>query len=351
MRRKEILNVFAYDLVVGLAKILGVAGLYVCLNVSTVDAQSWLNAPPPVSSHQVELHTIKPADVLSRVQLFHKQLESIRLEMGRPQDTRQTQLATNALPHEVYFQALTLYIKADRLALELTGSTGLKPVSVSPDEIRPYHTWVLVNAAYHRLLIIKAELKIPESFTETKSSDATTPTEVGRAIVRANRQLNLMLQRRFSPSEVYQQLEAARHYAQALLKGFGKKENSDILPPLQRGKSPSDVFLQLIRCFEQLEEFAKLSGVAILHIDGTASRKVVGEFQVHPSDVYDLATLILSDLAYIHGKKYREQTVPSVPFPGTKFPSHVFQRARGLEHQLDGLIRLSRASPNWLFNE
>lgn len=329
-------------------KIIGITCFCFFLGIPTVVAQTWLLAPPPISGRQVEPATIQPADVMARVQLFQDQLESIRMEMGRPQDKHQTQLATNALPHEIYFQALTLYIKGDRLALELTGSTGLTPIPVSVEEIRPYHTWLLVNAAYHRILVIKEELNIPESFVEKPSPDTTTPTEVARAIVRANRQLNLMLQRRFSPSEVYQQVEAARHYAQALLKGFGNNQDSLSLPPFQRGKTPTDVFLQLIRCFEQLEEFAQSSGVAILHLDGKAARKIIPEFQVQPSDVYDLATLLLSDLAYIHGKKYRGQVVPTVPFPGRKFPSHVFQLAGGLQVQLDELVRLVQVHPDWL---
>jgi len=331
-----------------LVKIIAIAGFCFFLGVPTVAAQTWLLSPPPISGRQVERDSIRPADVLARVQLFHEHMESIRIEMGKPQDTRQMHLATNARPHEVYFQALTLYIKADRFALELTGSTGLKPIPVSAEDIRPYHVWLLVNAAYHRLLVIKTELNIPESFTERASPDTTTPTDVGRAVVRANRQLNVMLQRRFSPSEVFQQLEAARHYARALLEGFGRNQDSALLPPVQRGKTPTDVFLQLIHCFEQLEEFARVSGVSILHLDGSAARKVVPEFQVQPSDVYDLATLLLSDLAYIHGKKYRGQTMPTVPFPGTKFPSHVFQLARGLQGQLDELDRLARANPDWL---
>jgi len=337
-----------YTKLLALVKVIAIAGCCFFFGIPTVTAQSWLLSPPPISGRQVEQYSIQSADVLARVQLFHEQLESIRVEMGKPQDTRQMHLATNARPHEVYFQALTLYIKADRFALELTGSTGLKPKPVSAEDISPYHVWLLVNAAYHRLVVIKTELNIPETFTERASPDTTTPTEVGRAIVRANRQLNVMLQRRFSPSEVYQQLEAARHYAQALLEEFGTNQDSASLPPFQRGKTPTDVFLQLIRCFEQLEELAKVSGVSILHVDGTAARKMVPELQVQPSDVYDLATLLLSDLAYIHGKKYRGQTMPPVPFPGTKFPSHVFQLARGLQQQLDELGRFVQKNPDWL---
>ena len=95
--------------------------------------------PPPVSGRAVSPETIVPADVLARVQWVREELEAIRFEMGKPQDRRVTRLATDALPHEVYFQAVTLFIKADRLALELTGSTGIRPEPVATTDVRPYH--------------------------------------------------------------------------------------------------------------------------------------------------------------------------------------------------------------------
>ena len=150
------------------------------LLVSTTWGQSTSITPPAVSGRAASPETILPADVLARVQWFHEELEAIRLEMGKPKDRRVTRLATNALPHEVYFQAITLFIKADRLALELTGSTGLRPQPVAPSAIRPYHTWALVTAAFDRLVTIKNELGIQESVSEN-ASPAINETDRGGA--------------------------------------------------------------------------------------------------------------------------------------------------------------------------
>ncbi|MFB3061798.1 MAG: hypothetical protein ACE10C_10560, partial [Candidatus Binatia bacterium] len=133
------------------------------LLVSTTWGQTAFMTPPPVSGRAVSPETILPADAFARVQWLQEELEAIRLEMGKPKDRRVTRLATDALPHEVYFQAITLFIKADRLALELTGSTGLRPRPVTPSAIRPYHTWVLVTAALDRLVTIKKELGMQET--------------------------------------------------------------------------------------------------------------------------------------------------------------------------------------------
>ncbi len=310
--------------------------------------ESELMTPLPVSGRPVSPEAIIPGDVLARVQLFREELEAIRFEMGKPKDPRVTRFATNASPHEVYFQAITLYLKADRLALELTGSTGMRPHAVAPSGIRPYHTWLMVNAAYRRLLTIEAELGIHDTFSENNQPPSTKPNDVGRAIVQANRQLNLLLKRRFSSSDVSQQVTAATHYARALLAYFPDATISPLTPALERGKQPGDVFLRLVKCFERLEELARLSGIGVLHLDGNAARRAVRDLDIRPSDVYDLATLLVSDLAYLYGNSKRADPVPDVPFPGRKFPSHVYQQAGILLAYLQQLAQQVEANPNWL---
>ena len=320
------------------------------LLVSTAWSQLASNIPPPVSGRAVSPKAILPADVLARMQWFHEELEGIRLEMGKPKDRRVTRLATDALPHEVYFQAITLFIKADRLALELTGSTGLRPRPVSPSTIRPYHNWVLVSAALDRLAAIKRELGMQETITEIAQPPSTKPTEVARAIVQANRQLNLLLQRRFSPSDVFQQVSWGIQYAKALLGQFQAAPPSPVPSPFERRKQPGEVFLRLVQCFKHVEEIARLSGTAVLHLDAKAAKRAVDTFTIQPSDVYDLATLLVSDLTYLYGRLKDVPPLPSVPFPGRKFPSHVYQQAGVLLGHLRALEQQVRANPNWYQN-
>ena len=317
------------------------------LLVSTTWGQSASITPPPVSGRAVSPETILPADVLARVQWFHEELEAIRLEMGKPKNRGVTQLATDASPHEVYFQAITLFIKADRLALELTGSTGLRPRPVPPSAIRPNHNWVLVNAALGRLVTIKKELGIQETVSEKAHPPSTKPTEVARAIVQANRQLNLMLQRRFSSSDVFQQVSWGIQYAKALLAQFPAATPSAASPPFERGKQPGEVFLRLVQCFTHVEEIARLSGTAALHLDAKAAKRAVDDLNIEPSDVYDLATLLVSDLTYLYGRLKDVPPIPSVPFPGRKFPSHAYQQAGVLLAHLRVLEQQVRAHPNW----
>ena len=304
--------------------------------------------PEPVSGRPVSVEAIIPADVLARAMLLQQELELIRFEMGKPKDSRKTRMATNAQSHEVYFQALTLFIKSDRLALELTGSTGLRPRPVSPSGIRPFHAWKMVNAAYHRILTVKEELGITDSFSEKLQDSTTTPTDVGRAIVEANRQINLLLERRFSPSDVYQQVGVAIRYAASLLGQFPGATLMPKGPSLERGKQPADVFLRLVECYGRLESIAHQSGIPILHLDSTAAKQVVLDMEVRPSDVYDVATLLVSDLAYLHAQVRDARPPGIVPFPGRKFPSDVYQQAGILRAQLIALEQFVLTNPHWL---
>ena len=78
--------------------------------------------------------------------------------------------------------------------------------------------------------------------------------------------------------------------------------------------------------------------------------KLEGEMRegVTPSDVYDMATLLISELDYLW--THAENAVSPRPayYPGRKLPSHVYQRAGLLERQLAELEKLVEATPSWL---
>ena len=77
----------------------------------------------------------------------------------------------------------------------------------------------------------------------------------------------------------------------------------------------------------------------------------VGESQfetVTPSDVYDIASLIVSELAYLHEQLKQLQSPRKVYNPGRKLPSHVYQRTGILEKQLTDLLKRVEKKPGWL---
>ena len=317
----------------------------------TVNAQMAADSLSPISERPVSPDGILPADVLARTVLFKHDLEDIRVEMGKPKDKWVGGIASNASPHEVYFQALNLFLKANRLSLELSGSMGVQPAIRPASEIRPYHIWMMVNEAYKRILVVKQELGIPSSHAEKPMDPSVTMTLAGGAIVAVNRQINLILERPFTPGDVAHQVNLAIQYAADLLKQFPGTTPFPEPPLFERGKQPRDAFLRLVDCFERLESVAKFSGVSVVHFDRTAMNKAVNHFDFHPSDVYDMATLLVSDLALLHAKIKDLDSPGTVPYPGGRiFPSHVYQRAGILHAQLVELEERVQRDPNWLNN-
>ena len=317
---------------------------------SMILAEPSSDTPKPVSGRPVSLTGILSADVLARTELLREELELIRFEMGKPKDSWTGGIATNAYPHEVYFQALTLFLKANRLSLELTGSTGVQPEIMPALAIRPFHVWMMVNAAYDRILAVKQELGITQSTSEQPKEPSTTPTDSGRAVVQANRQINLLLERPFSPSDVFHQVTLAIHYAATLLEQFRGVTTIPDAHPFEPGKQPAEVFLRLVDCYERLEAVAKHSQVQALHLDRGAAIRAANRNDFHPSDVYDIATLLVSDLAFLHAQtKNLEPPVPAT-YPGRKFPSHVYQQVGILYEQLVTLEERVKADPEWLKN-
>jgi hypothetical protein len=166
--------------------------------------------------------------------------------------------------------------------------------------------------------------------------------------VETNRQLNLLLQRHFTPSDVSQQVLLASQYAKRLLAQFPHSQIDSETPPLERGKQPGDVFLRLVDCYGVLETIAQHSDIPVLHLDLAAAQKVGSSRELEPSDVYDMATLLVSDLAFFHARLKKHDSLKPIPYPGRTFPSHVYQQATILLHELEGLKQSVTSDPKWI---
>jgi hypothetical protein len=108
------------------------------------------------------------------------------------------------------------------------------------------------------------------------------------------------------------------------------------------------VFLRLVECYSHLETIAQESQIKVLHLNPEMAHKAVKDIEIQPSDIYDIATLLVSDLAYLQAQMKDATSPGSVPYPGRKFPAHVFQQSGLL---LDLLIQLEqqvKAHPHWL---
>ncbi|MCE9575066.1 MAG: hypothetical protein K8W52_18085 [Deltaproteobacteria bacterium] len=278
------------------------------------------------------IDAIEPADCHARARVLAADVEGIRHEMGRPAEGRAAVAVTGASPRECYFQALAVFRKADRLCQEIVGD----PIASIPhgppiSAIRPGHVLAVIDAALRELAEVRRALGLPASAAPARDP-AATPSDVFGVLATANRQINLLLERPFRPADCYQQVALAVAYAARLTGG-----EPPPAPMLERGLRPADCYDRLLVCLEATRAAVRHAGQPV--IDHAPAR---GEpAQVLPSDVYDLASLVLGEVAFLHA--LRPDPNPPYPFegnaPGRKLPSHVHQLAGVLHAQLVQLTR------------
>jgi len=310
-----------------------------------VYAQDDRSTPCPVSGRVLSVEEIVPADVLARVELLRDELDLIRFEMGEPKDRWPEFLVEQVSPRQALFQAMTLAQRADQLHLEL----AQRPVPAArievPLDIQPYHVWRVVDVAYERLLLVKRKLRITKNVEEEARDSTTTPTDVFRAIVRANREIDLLVRERLSTSAVFQQVEMASNYAARLLEQFPGSAVPEA-PPFEHGKRPVDVYNILVDAYAPFKAIAETSGIETLRLE--VVKREGDEVDPGKGEVYDIAILLVSELAYLHSQlDYSDFPAQSYD-PGLKLPSHAYQQAALLLLQLAELDRLVKENPDWI---
>jgi hypothetical protein len=287
---------------------------------------------------------IKPPDCFQQVAVVRAEIGLICHEMGRPVYDRAELDVSGAAPREVYFQALTLFDRANRLAFEWTRETVAAPTQPK-GQLDPGDVWQVVDAAMKRLAMVRARFGIKQTSMAPPMDRTKTPTDVFRSIVQANRQLSTMLDRQSSPSDVYQEITKAIGYTSRLLANF-PGERMPGPPPFERAKRPPDVYRRLLGCFERVRNIGVLSKVRVLKLSVSDAEIAVAT----PSDVYDIAALLVSEVNQLHMLLEGAKPPREAYYPGRKLPSQVYQRAGILEAQLVRLEVLVAAKPSWLGN-
>jgi hypothetical protein len=282
---------------------------------------------------------IAPPDVYVDTLLVRDELELIRLEMGRPQDTRREIGVANAAPREVFFQALTLFHKTNRLSFELTRDRAELPENPI-GAIRLAHVRDVLEAVLERLRRVKGVVGSFEQSQKRARDPDKTYSDVFRSIVQANRQVNLLLNEPYAPSDTFQQVTLAVGYAAQLRTQFAGTRMPEA-PAFERRKRPADVYYRLIECFARVRAVMQHSGLNALTLDRHPET-------VTSSDVYDIASLIVSELSFLHSHLDGVLAPPDAYYAGRKFPSEVYQRTGLLEALLIDLQAWVETSPSWL---
>jgi hypothetical protein len=273
----------------------------------------------------MKLEEIQPPHCYARAQKLWSDVRLIRTEMGRTEDSRAIPEITNAQPREVFFEALAIWHKADRLATELgVGPSRQVPTCPSPLELVPGHCLGVIDSALETLDLVKARLGITEASREPAHEPIRTPGDVLVTLIRVGRDLSRALERPFTPTDVYRVVALASAYAARL----------GATPPsagFERGRKPADCYVQLERCLSLVNAAISKRGKPALAERGAPT-------DVQPGDVYDMANLVLGELAYLCAVAEKAGVPAYQPAPGGQFlPSHVHQLARALEVQLVSL--------------
>lgn len=287
--------------------------------------------------------TVQPGHVFARVSLLEAEIDLLRAEMGRPTDERKPLTISGAAPREVYFEALALFRKADRFSFERIGSQGVLPHPPAAADIQPADVRSVVDAALACVRAVKNRMNIPETANEPAADTSKQPSDVFAAISGVSRQLNLLLDNPFVPDDVFQQVTLALGYTAPLLAKVSSAK-PPALPDFARKKRPADVYRRLWDNFTTLRAIFGSLGLDCAELGDVP----YSDDEVAPSDVYDLASLLVSELVYLHS------TVPQVAPPSAaefyeverRLPAHVFQYAGHLGGYLQVLAGAAKETPD-----
>lgn len=275
---------------------------------------------------------IRPPHVYQAVTQTSGDIELIREVMGRPKLDAPPWTVDHAEPRHVYYQVRTMFRKVARLLEQTTGEEISTPPLAESVEIEPRHVLEIVHAAQNGIEKIRSELGISYLAELPPLEKERQPRDVLREVIQANRQLNLMLNRPILPEDVYGQLELAATYVAGALTTEESKPIYGSLPPFDTGKMPSDVYRRVLECLSIAQEIGQQHGIEVLQVN---LRRELRRRDIAPSDVYDLATTLLAEVAYLTLRLDAfDVDLPPIERPKHIFPSHVYQMATMLQNEL-----------------
>ena len=273
------------------------------------------------------------AALAEQITALSRDLERLRRFMGAPRAGELDIGIRDAIPRDLYFQSLTLGEQIDRLSFEIS-RTRAQTLPAPTGIIGLDDVLIRLRAAHQQLRKIMQSLQIAETSGAANGSDTATVDHF-TALLNLNRQLNLLLERHISPSDVYQEVTLAIAYSARLLARYPDAIRIPAEPPFEPDQQPHDVYLRLIECLHSIVHIFDRLGLAVLRID---TRQTELD-RLQPGDVYLIAALIVSQLDFLYKHLAIAQPPPQPIYPGLKFPAHTYQRAGILHAQLQQLER------------
>ncbi len=166
-----------------------------------------------------------------------------------------------------------------------------------------------------------------------------------------NRKINHLLLQPYDSSAVYQQIAKATSYWILLM--HHKYPIQSAIPRADEfvaNKRSVDVFQRLLRLNESLNQLIKYESGQVLPFslsaefagdspsDGELTKTGLVGANITPGDVYDLSSIILGRVLYFVARQTDITEAINYPYPGVKFPSHVYRFVSRLEN---GVMRMN----------
>jgi hypothetical protein len=270
------------------------------------------------------IDSVEPADCYVHAAHLAAVVEQLRHDLGRHADARPAVKVTGASPRECWFAALAVHHKAARLAAEW-GADPSTPIEHAPpvDKIMPGHVLQLIDGARRHVDAVHKLACHGHADAAPERISSHTPSDVFGVLATLSRQLDRLLERPTTPGEVYQQVTLALCYAERLC-----GDHAHAPPAFEAGKLPSDCLDRIHQALDATRALIKKGGHPVIEHGSLAGEPA----HVRPSDCYDLATLVLGEVAFLHA--LAPDANPPAPYEhtgvGHKLPSHVYQLAGAL---------------------
>jgi hypothetical protein len=287
---------------------------------------------------------VGPSEVYAEVRVLEDVVESIRFHMGVPAIAPLKLDIENAQPHDVFFQALALYQKTSQLLFQVARIRPVNP-EVPQGVYRPVDVLRYVQSAYSNVAAVQLELGIASTSGQPQVEVGMyekEPTDVFLAILALNRRLNSLLDTPFSPSEVFMEVTRAIGYASLLLAAYPEVQRIPAVDEVTPGRLPGDVFFRQLDLLTRIKQLYQLKGLSSIEV--TSDR--VERKNITPGDVFQLASLVVARLDFLH--KYHQISMPprNPYYPGKVYPTDVYRQSGILLKQLDSLIGLYQQDQN-----
>lgn len=276
---------------------------------------------------------IQPRDVYALLESIGKDLDLINEAMGYPELKGLEINIKDAAPREVIFQALTLYKNANELNYEFSGEYELAP-KIPEKNIVPADVYRIVQKSQQHISKVKKFLKIKKENPIEVVTEDITPSQVFMLMVKNNRKINMLVEKPITYSDVYQQVVLAINYTAQILESKNEFFTIPILETEDELKKTSDVLNEFMSSFELLKKIAANNSLKILSIE---TKDDYNTKNLRPRQLYDIATLLVSEVAYLNKVMVKNPEKVSSYFPGKKYPNDIYYKSLVLKEQLEKL--------------